>query len=518
MILLDESKAETPGLDALARRQDQGRGLAALATLAGGHPEPRPLYRELPEPEPYPVEALGPSLGEAAKAIHEQIQAPLALCAQSVLGAAALAVQGFADIELPMGLIRPCSLYMVTIAPSGERKSSADELALAPIRLRERDLASAYAQDLEEYRDLADAWDKQRQQLLGQKNEMEEKQRALKWLGGRPEAPLIHLLTCPEPTFEGLTRLFAEGQPALGLFSAEGGQFLGGFAMTKDQRQKTAAAMNSLWDGDPIRRVRAGDGSHELPGRRLSVHLLVQPQAAQTLLADPLLADIGLLSRILVAAPTPAAGSRTWREPDASCEEALRRYQRQLEAILGRQLPLAEGARNVLQPRPLSLSPLARQLWIRFADSVEAELGGDGKLAPIRAFANKLPEHATRLAAVLALVEEIGVSQLSEEHLARGIQMADFYAGEALRLFETGATDPDLLLAQRVLDWLHGAWPEGKVSLPDIYQRGPKAVRDLKTAKKVVHILAEHGWLVPVEGGAEIAGVRRRKVWEIVGR
>ena len=61
-----------------------------------------------------------------------------------------------------------------------------------------------------------------------------------------------------EPTYEGLTRLFFEGQPSLGIFSDEGGQFLGGHGMNSDNRQKTVAALNDLWGGNPIRRTRQG--------------------------------------------------------------------------------------------------------------------------------------------------------------------------------------------------------------------------------------------------------------------
>ena len=57
------------------------------------------------------------------------------------------------------------------------------------------------------------------------------------------------MLTCPEPTFEGLTRLLAGGQPSMGIFSGEGGQFLGGHGMNQDNKLKTAAAMSGLWDG-----------------------------------------------------------------------------------------------------------------------------------------------------------------------------------------------------------------------------------------------------------------------------
>src|SRR5579864_3415770 len=93
---------------------------------------PRPLMRELPPADPFPIDALGDVLGAAAHAIHDRVQAPVAIGAQSVLGAAALAVQGHADVELPIGggSKRPVSCYLVTIAATGERKSECDRQAL----------------------------------------------------------------------------------------------------------------------------------------------------------------------------------------------------------------------------------------------------------------------------------------------------------------------------------------------------------------------------------------------------
>src|ERR1700731_3165530 len=51
---------------------------------------PRPLMRELPPADPFPVDELGGVLGAAARAIHDRLQAPLAICGQSVLAAATL--------------------------------------------------------------------------------------------------------------------------------------------------------------------------------------------------------------------------------------------------------------------------------------------------------------------------------------------------------------------------------------------------------------------------------------------
>jgi hypothetical protein len=43
---------------------------------------PRPLMRETSRGEPFPVYALGGVLRPTAEAIHDRVQAPMAICAQ----------------------------------------------------------------------------------------------------------------------------------------------------------------------------------------------------------------------------------------------------------------------------------------------------------------------------------------------------------------------------------------------------------------------------------------------------
>jgi len=84
---------------------------------------PRPLMRELPPADPFPIDSLGDLLAPAAIAIHDRIQAPLAICGQSVIAAATLTVQGHADVELPTHHTRPLTNYYMSIAATGERKT-----------------------------------------------------------------------------------------------------------------------------------------------------------------------------------------------------------------------------------------------------------------------------------------------------------------------------------------------------------------------------------------------------------
>lgn len=284
--------------------------------------------------------------------------------------------------------------------------------------------------------------------------------------------------------------------------------------MSEEAKLRTAAGLSSTWDGEPIKRVRAGDGTTVLVGRRISMHLQAQPDVATIMLADRLLLDQGLLSRVLVTAPATAAGTRFWQEPKPESDATLKRYGAQVLSIL--EAPPPRNDRDELEPRPLPLSPRARRLWIGFADHIERLIGRGGDLEPVRGLANKLPEHAARIAAVLTTVGDLGAGEVEAEPMAAGIEIAQHYAAEALRLFEAGRVSRDIAQAQVLLAWLRERWREPYVGLPEIYRLGPNSIREARTARRLAEIVEEHGWLVPIEGGAEIMGIRRREAWRVV--
>lgn len=63
-----------------------------------------------------------------------------------------------ADVQLPYGQTRPLSLFCLTIAASGDRKSSADLEAMAPVKMRERQLRDDYEPLAESYKIAHLAW------------------------------------------------------------------------------------------------------------------------------------------------------------------------------------------------------------------------------------------------------------------------------------------------------------------------------------------------------------------------
>jgi hypothetical protein len=267
---------------------------------------PLPLFPPLPPPELYPVEALGPILSPAAAAISRKVQVPLATAAQSVLAVAALAAQGHADVMLPYRQTRPLSLFLVTVAASGDRKTTADTEALRPVRRREEALALENRAAWRKHDVHLAAWRAERRKIEGDKKlNLLQRTNQIASLGPEPKPPIHPFLVVPEPTVEGLIKNWPTMPASLGLFTTEGGQFVGGHGMNRDNRTKTAATFSDMWDGAPIRRIRVLDGVTLLDDRRLSMHLMLQPDLSAQFLSDPSLRDQGLLSRVLVAAPLP---------------------------------------------------------------------------------------------------------------------------------------------------------------------------------------------------------------------
>jgi len=478
---------------------------------------PQPLVREVAPSAAYPAQALGP-LRPAVEAVQGLTQAPIAIPAQSALAVASLAVQGFADVET-LGGTRPTSLFALTVARSGERKSACDAPLIASLREHERREAKAYRENLREWENAYKLWEDAREKVFSDAKKAKGEKRTaseadLAALGQPPIAPVIPDRTVSEPTFEGLTRLFAHGQPSLGIFSDEGGQFLGGHAMNSENRQKTLAALNDCWQGNPIRRTRGGDGHLTLYGRRLAVHLMVQPGVARAFMADPLAADTGFLPRFLMCEPPSAIGTRMQANARRD-DRALAGFAERLGRILESPLPMNPETRE-LEPRTLRLAPEARALLVGFSDTIEAAQAPGGDLAHITGTASKSAEQAARIAGVLTLWRDLEATRVEARDMADAIELAQFYLSEASRLASAALVSTEIDRADALRKWLVESWAEAEVLVRDVVQFGPNPLRETPKARAALGILEKHGWLTPLEAGVVVRGSVRKEVWRIV--
>ena len=479
---------------------------------------PQPLMREIPPGEPYPVEALGP-LQAAVQAVQDMTQAPVGIAAQSALSVASLAVQGFANVET-LGGDAPVSLFCLTIAESGERKSSCDRLLMRGVRDHERAQAETYRADMAEHETAREIWTGKRKRMLSEaagsdKIKATGAEADLRNLGPEPRPPLYPKLTVQEPTLEGLLKLYQTGRPALGLFSDEAGGFIGGHAMNSDNRLKTIAGLSQLWNGDTLDRIRSGDGASDYPGRRLAVHLMAQPVAARPLMADPQASGQGFLARFLITEPPSAIGARLRRGHDPASDMALAAFAARLTAILETPQPTGNSPQE-LAPVRLPLSRPAHELLWRFYEAVEAAQATGGPMEHVRAYASKAAEQAARIAGVLTLWGDLDAPEVTPQAMGWGITLAQFYLSEARRLAEAGLVSGETAKAERLRKWLVESWPHDEVTPSEAMRKGPYSLRDRKALDGPLSMLVRAGYLVPMEPGTIIRGKPRKEAYRIV--
>ncbi|OOG54046.1 hypothetical protein B0E47_12790 [Rhodanobacter sp. B05] len=438
------------------------------------------------------------------------MQAPAGLCGQAILAAASLAAQSNADVSIS-GNAEPLSLWHLTIGASGERKSAVDQWALRAHLDIERGRTDAHRLAMASYEAELTAY-KAATRAAERKKDATAIRGALRDLGAPPEAPLQPWLIASDPTMEGLHKVFQGGGPAIGLFNDDAGDFLGGYAMNNENRTKSAAGLSKLWDDGRFDRVRAGDGASKHCGRRLALHLMMQPIIAESVLSDDLLIGQGFLSRCLLAWPASSIGTRKYLDVDLRSDPDLVRYWARMRDLVEAPPRLRYGTRNELEPRALTLTPRAMAYWIEVKDTIERAMLGD--YSGIHAWASKGGSQVARIAGVLTLVEDPDADVIELDAIERATEIVTYHLDEAARIVGTSSAPTKIKHAELLLRW---CWETGRTLLysSDALRNGPNAIRTADVFTAAVEQLESAGWAARVNGGLVLDGKHRARVWRI---
>jgi hypothetical protein len=304
----------------------------------------------------------------------------------------------------------------------------------------------------------------------------------------------------------------------VGLFSDDAGKVIGGYSMGAEQRQATAANMNSAWDGKPIQRILASEEAFILRNVRLSMHLMAQPSIAANLLDDGVLADQGFLARFLISAPDLRDTPRTWSAAERWAEPCIAVYERMVENML--KLPVPLNQHGEIDRRVLRLSQGAFERHKRLYDQIQEQLVQYGSLLSVKGLAEKAPEHACRLAATLAFADDPKVTEISAEHYGAAVALVHHYISEALRLKFRQEPDELRRRADELLNWLKKLYAEGttRIDARAIQQHAPRSTgcrKSIEETLRVAEFLRQRGWLRPVQLGGRAARSKSRTTWGI---
>ncbi len=490
-------------VDFIARRREEGRTdeeiREEIKKLIESI-EPESLDSELPLTTkfiPFPTQLFPTPISTYIREGAAALGCNEALIAVPLLSALASAIGNSARVLLKQSWSEPAIIWTCVVAPSGTLKSPALELALRPVRERQRQAMANLEQQMAEYerelllyeRDIA-AWKKAKSDDLPPE---------------KPVEPIADRFWLDDSTIEATAALLAQQPRGLVMVRDEMASWLLGFDKYTQGRGGDVARWLECFGGRPLLVDRKGTTTKTIYVAKANVSITgtTQPETLRKCLGQQH-RENGLAARLLMTYPPRRA--KRWSERDISPG-----LMEQVNEVFDRlySLPLREGKHGELEPQIISLSTDAKSRWIEFFNEhAKEQISLDSDLC--RTWA-KLEGYAARLGLVIHLTrwasadETVGhFNELDSESIEAGIQLSRWFGFEAMRIHELLVeTDAEADL-RKLLEWISAQG--GEVSARDV-QRGYRPLKGAGRAEAALEDLARRGFgrwqdiLPTAEGG-----------------
>ena len=501
-VAVPEFPVGTPGTD--FNDLLQACGSDALQTTIGkalAWPEPLPISVLL-QRQQYPIDALPPDMRNAIEEVRSFVQAPVPMIATSAFGALALAIQGLVDVRRADTLTGPVSLFTLTIAESGERKTTVDNYFTTAVREYEMEKGKELEPDVHAYRTSLTVWNAKHQGLQDKirtlaKNDKPTDESEVKLAELEREKPrpvkVPHLIRTDE-TPEHLAIALQDEWPSAGIVSSEAGTVLGSHAMNQESVMRNLSQFNTLWDGGELQYGRVTRDSLRLRDVRLSVSLQVQPGALKVFLDKhgALARGNGFLARFLIAWPESTQGFRLMTDPPKSWP-ALSAFNLRIRELLNMGHRLTD--KGGIDPFLMELNPDARAQWRECHDAIEIQLRPGEPLSEIKDVASKAADNVARLAALIHIFCYGPNGAVGPESISTAFQVVSWHINETRRFLGEFSLPEELAKAALLDDWLRQrCLSQGisEIGKREVSQYGPNALRRKQELDEALKVLEEH--------------------------
>ncbi len=373
----------------------------------------QPDLPRAPEPDPIPLDALPEVLQLMARTISDSTQTPLDSAIGAVIGTVSIAVLGKANVQIcpRRKWVRPVHTYVAIEQPSGTGKSPILRAAGAPVVAWELKRAKKEAPmrrwNAEKVR-LAEETVKSIRRKLANGGKVKAGRTITRSMLEHATIESAKAQAKPHGDFQVLIQDCTE-EEVIRIMEANAGcaasidaeaTFLELAAGRYGNGDARLAALTHGWDGADIRVNRVNRDSVHLPAAHLGLLLALQPGVLGKLLNAETLRQRGAWARFLWIAPEIHWDEiRVGEEVPALNVEAVRRYSDTITRIMDTS-ERSEGERHLMR-----MSPEAQRGVHRLEQIKIDAMRPDGPLESVPGFAGKLPDHGSRLAALLTIAD-----------------------------------------------------------------------------------------------------------------
>ncbi len=432
-----------------------------------------------------------PLIKHAVLQISDEVQVPADMALMSIISSISLVSQSQIDVRRPGGLVGPVSIFSLTLASSGLRKTALENLVYIPIKDFERSGREKYAENSEAYNVSHDLWCEKFKTLQKKTAKLdafspeylkgEEELKALVMV--KPKKPKHYRLLFDDSTPEALFSAMCDGALNVGLISSEGVSILNGRAF------KDHAKLNSLWSGSDIIVDRVKLGERFLSGGRLTTSIMVQEDIFIKYIEEKGCESrsVGLWARVLICRPIPNQGKRLmggFEKDKDSCKWFLTR----VAELLG--LALSDGEDRLI----MNFTDEAASYWVDIYNFIEYEMRPGGVYSGVLDSASKKAENIARVAANLAFFERgRGDITAADVDVAAAIC---FWCSRFFMHYFAGLSD-DEKNAESLELWLEDKTQKvyDRPRKSDARRSGYGGLRDTKRLERAIAILESRGKL-----------------------
>ena len=447
---------------------------------------------------PFPLQHLPPAARAMAEAIARTERTPETLAGCCVLGIVSASIGAGLQVKSGPDRVTRANLYLTASAESGSGKSETYRHAARPFQEFERDAVERWRKDI-------------RPKVEAEKAILESRIAQLKKEAGRAtaaierealrgeleqatadllnaEADCIAPQLCVEDvTTERLAVLLQNNSEQLASLSPDAGSIVNNLLGRYSKLDRTDEGIYlKAFSGDYCRVDRQGRPPVVLQRPCLAALWLVQPDKIETLLAKTELTDGGLIPRLLPchtrALPRPIVDGVEGIPP--AIAEAWGKLVRQFLNTFR------------LAPEPFTIEPTpeARQMMKEHHNQIVARRLDD--LRDVTTYAARWNEQAWRIAVCLHAGlhgEHAGERMLAADTAASAIALADWFAGEQLRILARGR---------------HAARRAKQDKVLALLADNPKGItaRDVHRARIVDSADEAHTLLAQMEADGELTG------------
>ncbi|MBN5417380.1 DUF3987 domain-containing protein [Serratia marcescens] len=458
----------------------------------------------------YPVEAFSPMLQDVIRSLHADTQIPIELIGNTVLAAASLACQSHVEvIPFHMTTAEPCSLFLLTIAESGEGKSTINKKVMEPFYTFSEKIKLEYLEHFADYKRQHKLWKVRERVFAKMLQKAIEKGR-----DGQREADQLETHTRIEPTKPNYPNMLYEDAtpktliqglseyPVAGLLSDEAIIFFKGYT------KNNLGLLNKAWDGGMYSYRRPDGEIHEIKAC-LTLSLMVQPNVFNDYLEKngDIAKGSGFLSRVLFANPVSTISRRHGNGDHSESSKALKTLHDRIMQLLEKQR--ADFYNKLTEKRLLTLCDEAVALQRRQRDEIERKMVEGQEWTHIRDIASKAGANTLRLAAILTFIQGGESNKISVETFEGASKIISWHLNQASLLFypvsERYQFEQDVY---ELFSWLKNKFvQENSFPIPVNYvmKFGPHRLRRVDNLKPILEQLVSMGRICLIRASSNAA-------------